>query len=70
MTGSIILHSAISGPSHEAANYRSFKVIAGFMTHFCSVTHLDPQVKLFEQTQQKITQILREVLPWGPREDS
>ena len=32
------------------------------MTHFCSVTHLDPQVKLFEQTQQKIMEIYREIL--------
>ena len=46
-------NSAISGPNHAAANYRSFKVISGFMTLF-SVTHLDLQVKLFVQTQQKI----------------
>ena len=63
-TGSIILHrhSANSGPNHAAANYRSFKVISGFITHFCSVTHLDPQVKLLEQTQQKIMRMCREVL--------
>ena len=54
-------HSAISGPNHVAANYRSFKVISGYMTHFCSVIHLDPQVKLFEQTQQKNMQMYREV---------
>ena len=30
------------------------------MTHFCSVTHLDPQVKLFEPIQQKIMEMYRE----------
>ena len=54
-------NSAISVLNHAAANYRSFKVIYGFMTHIYSVTHLDPHVKLFEQTQQKIMQIYRGV---------
>ena len=31
------------------------------MTHFFPVTHLDLQVKLFVQTQQRIKQIYREV---------
>ena len=43
-------------------NYRSFTIISGFMTHVCSVTHVDSQVKLFEQTQQKIMEMYREVL--------
>ena len=46
-----------SGPNYAAANYLSFKVISGFMTRFFSVTHLDPQVKLFVQTKQRIQQI-------------